>query len=300
MRRRAGLSDWQDVVTGVAGVGIIVSALLTPFLRRRRIVWGAGAATAGRSYPGDDLVARPRWAWTHAIDIDAPAEAVWPWVAQIGADRAGFYSYQWLENLVGCQLCNADVIRPDWAHRAGGSLLLHPKAPPLHVVAVADGRWLSAYMAPTQSLHADAQAPATRWMTASWLFLVEPCGADRCRLISRYRCATSNDLATRLQFGAALIEPISFAMDRRMLIGIKQRAEERAARLQPRQNACRLPRRFTRVRAVLRPGAGVARRWIPGRRGRTTTGVPGQRQVQPGRPSGPRGRQDRRPVGRRS
>jgi hypothetical protein len=225
MRCIVGQHNSRGMVKGIAGAGVIAAALLTPFLRRGRLVWGAGAATADCSFPGDDLVARPRWAWTHAIDIDASAEAVWPWVAQIGADRAGFYSYQWLENLVGCQIRNADEIHPDWAHRAGGSLLLHPKVPPLQIVAVEDGRSLIAYMAPTQSLSRGGPAPGTRWMAASWLFLVQSRGADRCQLISRYRCATSNDLASRLQFGAAMIEPISFAMDRRMLIGIKQRAE---------------------------------------------------------------------------
>jgi hypothetical protein len=152
MRRSRGQHSLGDVVNGFAGAGMIAAALLTPFLRRRRLIWVVGAATADRSFPGDDLVARLRWAWTHAIDIDAPAEAVWPWVSQIGADRAGFYSYQWLENLVGCQIRNADEIHPDWAHRAGGSLLLHPKALPLQIVAVEDGRSLIAYMAPKQSL----------------------------------------------------------------------------------------------------------------------------------------------------
>ena len=54
-------------------------------------------------------------------------------------------------------------------------------------------------------------------MAASWLFLVEPAGPACCRVISRYRCDTSGDLLTRLQFGPAIIEPVGFAMDRRML-----------------------------------------------------------------------------------
>jgi hypothetical protein len=58
----------------------------------------------------------------------------------------------------------------------------------------------------------------------TWLFFLEPLGPNRCRFISRYRTATSEDLATRLAFGAA-IEPIGFAMDRRMLLGVKERAE---------------------------------------------------------------------------
>ena len=126
---------------------------------------------------------------------------------------------------MGCQIRNADAIHPDWAQRSGGSLMLHPKAPPLEIVAVEEGRFLLAYMAPTQSLSLGGPAPTKRWMKASWAFLLQPRRSDQCQLISRYRCATSNDLASRLQFGAAFVEPISFAMDRGMLIGIKRRAE---------------------------------------------------------------------------
>jgi len=68
----------------------------------------------------------------------------------------------------------------------------------------------------------------SKWnaVATSWLFLLEPLGPSRCRLISRYRTATSDDLATTLAYGVA-IEPIGFAMDRRMLLGVKSRAERR-------------------------------------------------------------------------
>jgi hypothetical protein len=78
---------------------------------------------------------------------------------------------------------------------------------------------------PPSAIADSASVNAKRWMTARWLFLVEPLGPGRCRVFSRYRCATSDDLASRLQFGPVFVEPVSFAMDRRMLIGIKQRAE---------------------------------------------------------------------------
>jgi hypothetical protein len=213
----------------------MVAALLTPFSRGRRAVWGAGAEGVARRYPGDELVPEPRWGWTHAIQVEAPAADVWPWVTQIGADRGGFYSYEWLENIVGCQVRNAAEIHPEWAAREGGELHLHPKAPPLRIVSVQPGRALVAYMPPVYTLSDARQGKSPqsagsarsrdRWMAASWLFLVEPDGPARCRVISRYRCGTSDDLSSRLQFGPAIIEPVSFAMDRRMLIGIKQRAE---------------------------------------------------------------------------
>ena len=234
---RTGNRDgWRDVAQGAGGVAVMVAGLLTPFGRGRRGRWGAGARAAARRYPGDCLVPEPRWGWTHGIQVEAPAAGVWPWIAQIGADRGGFYSYQWLENIIGCQVRNAGTIHPEWAAREGGELRLHPKAPPLRIVSVEPGRALVAYMAPTGGMSADARpgesshthAPSPkkdRWMSASWLFCVEPVGPARCRVISRYRCGTSADFLTRLQFGPAIVEPVSFAMDRRMLIGIKQRAE---------------------------------------------------------------------------
>ena len=198
----------------------------TPFLRHARSHWGLDPTTAGREMPGDDLVAEPRWEWTHGVEIDADADAVWPWVAQMGADRAGFYSYQWLENLVGCRVRNAETVHPEWAVGRGDELSLHPAMPPFPVVQVEPGRAFVVHAGPEPGVD-PARDP---WADCSWAFLVEPLGEGRSRVISRYRCATSDDLVTRLQLGPTLIEPVSFAMDRRMLLGIKQRAERDARR----------------------------------------------------------------------
>ena len=78
--------DWHDVGEGLRGIGIMAAALLTPFLQEARSHWGIDAATAARAYPGDELVAEPRWSWTHGIEIDAPAADVFPWIAQVGAE----------------------------------------------------------------------------------------------------------------------------------------------------------------------------------------------------------------------
>jgi hypothetical protein len=211
----------RDVMEGVAGAGVKMASLLTPFLRQARNRWGVDAETAQRTFPGDELIEPPRWAWTHDIEIDAPASDVWPWIAQIGADRAGFYSYQWLEDVAGCHLRNAETIHPEWTVEEGGSLLLHPQMPPLRIVSVLPGRWFVAH-APADET---ARASDKPWATATWGFFVEPLGDRRCRFISRYRMACSDNIATRLQFGSTLIEPIGFAMDRRMLKGVKERAE---------------------------------------------------------------------------
>ena len=166
----------------------------------------------------------PLWSYTHGIEVDAPSSEVYPWVAQIGADRGGFYSYQWLENLAGCEIRNAERVHPEWEARVGQTLLLHPGpgAPRLEIVAVEHGRYVLA------EARADARAQSRDepWAASTWLFFVEPLGETRCRVISRFRAACSNDLATRLAFGPTLIEPVGFAMDRRMLLGLKERAEK--------------------------------------------------------------------------
>ncbi|HXO43581.1 MAG TPA: hypothetical protein VN999_19185 [Thermoanaerobaculia bacterium] len=217
---RMARDDWRDVMAGVEGAALMAFALLTPFLRNRRSHWGVDAEIAERWYPGDDLVAAPRWSWTHGVEIDAPAAEVWRWVAQLGAGRGGFYSYQWLENIAGCEVRNAETIHPEWEVRAGDQLVLHPDVA-LPIVACEPGRWFVAHA----TTEAAPRSAGRHWMTASWLLHLEPLGEDRCRLLSRYRADSSDDLASRLSFGPTLVEPVGFAMDRRMLLGVKERAE---------------------------------------------------------------------------
>jgi hypothetical protein len=215
--------DWHDVLEGLGGVARIAGAFLTPYERGARSHWGLDEAAAARSYPGDELVKQARWGWTHGIEVDAPASEVWPWVAQIGANKGGFYSYQWLENLAGCDLRNAEVVHPEWSLTLGDSVVLHPAMPPLPIVALSPGRYFTAYSKPD----AAARESGKPWVEVSWLFMVESLDAFRSRVISRYRCATSDELMTRIQFGPTVVEPIGFAMDRRMLMGIRARAEAR-------------------------------------------------------------------------
>jgi hypothetical protein len=223
LKRRAegrARDGWRDVVDGIGGASIMVAAMLTPFLRGGQRRWGVDAATAARRYPGDDLVREPSSLWTHGIEIATSAEEVWPWIAQIGADRGGFYSYQWLENVVGCEVRNAERVHPEWEVKVGDGLKLHPEMPALSVVEVERGQHWLAFGAADPA----AKSAGKGWVETSWLFYLETLGPSRCRFISRYRTATSDDLAMKLAYGVA-VEPIGFAMDRRMLLGVKERAE---------------------------------------------------------------------------
>jgi hypothetical protein len=211
--------------------------LLTPFLRPVRSHWGLDAAVADRSFPGDELIPEPRWSWTHGVEIDGDPDDVWPWVAQIGADRGGFYSYQWLENLAGCGVRNAETVHPEWAHQVGDQLLLHPKAPGMAVVEVEAGHHLLAYdrsvrIAPERSAgagapDAEARAAGEPWAAATWLFFLEPVPGGRTRLVSRFRSDCSDGIAQRLRMGPYFTEAIGFVMDRQMLLGIAERVRRR-------------------------------------------------------------------------
>jgi hypothetical protein len=221
---RLPATDWRDALAGAAGAGVMAAAAATPFLRARRGAWTDGGAKDDGPFPGDALIPEPRWGWTHAIEVAAPADEVWPWVAQIGADRGGFYSYASLENLVGCGVRDAERIHPEWQARVGDRLILHPSAPSMTVVGAEPGRHLILHAAPDEP----ARAGGRPWGAATWLLQTEPLGPGRTRLVSRYRWAGSDDARTRLTMGPALLEPIGFAMDRRMLRGIRDRAERRA------------------------------------------------------------------------
>lgn len=198
----------RDVLEGMGGAMRMLGALMTPFLGHRRTRWGCDEATANARLPGDALVPSPQGSWTHAIEINAPAHEVWPWVAQVGADRGGFYSYQWLENVAGCGLRNAETIHPEWQFRLGDELVLHPEMKPLTIVEMVEGSHFVAH-----GLGGE--------MSGTWLFMVVPIDERRCRFISRFRY--DNPAANRLVM--ELTAPIGFAMDRRMLLGVKERAE---------------------------------------------------------------------------
>ena len=96
--------------------------------------WGANCEELRRPLPGDELVPDPRSSPRAPSRSTRRAEAVWPWLAQLGQDRGGFYSYEWLENLAGCEMHNADEIHPEWQQREPGeTVYLHP----LHGLPVA-------------------------------------------------------------------------------------------------------------------------------------------------------------------
>jgi hypothetical protein len=190
---------WPAAVGVIATLGYVT--VLRPWTRR----WGTRAGEVERPLPGDELVINPGIEMTRAVTIDAPVETVWPWLAQIGQDRGAFYSYDWLENLAGCHLKNAERIHSEWQHRTvGDTVLLHPCAGPK-----------LARFEPNRAYAFDV----------GWYFALESLADGRTRLFARSR--VPRGLPSLLY--AIFIELPHFIMERKMLLGIKRRAERRSS-----------------------------------------------------------------------
>jgi hypothetical protein len=192
---------------------LLFSWLLRPWYSR----WGAPRGEAERSLPGDEIVPVPTLEVTRAITIQAQPEHVWAWLAQIGQEKGGLYTYQHLENLAGCRITNAMRIEPQWQDpRPGDNVRLGPKGYPLfRITAVQQERALV-----MQACDPVKEEPGS----ASWVFVIEPLAGSTCRLWTRSRNRFEGNFAN-LMMWRVIIEPIHFVMERRMLIGIKQRAE---------------------------------------------------------------------------
>ncbi len=205
------------------GAGVLVAGIARARLRN----WGATGQEIEATQAGDDLVAGPVTTSTYAVTVEAPADIVWSWLVQIGQDRGGMYSYEWLENLFGLDIHNTDQIRAEWQHLAVGDAVwvvprgrLGMREGYAFRVALVDYR---------RALVLRQQPPEHPW-DATWAFIIVPISAERSRLLSRSRTAkTSGAAGVAARIGAELMGPVILLMTRKMLLGIKERAELTAA-----------------------------------------------------------------------
>jgi len=158
---------------------------------------------------------------TRAIDIAAPAAAVWPWIVQFGLGRAGFYSYELFERLVGIPVKNVESIAPEFQSiEVGDEVKLHPTAPGIPVALVDPGA--AVCFGEELESPGNGEHPAR-----SWSFYLEPIDERSSRLIIRGCFEPSPSLTKRI--AAAALEPIDFVMEQRMLRTIKRLAESTPA-----------------------------------------------------------------------
>jgi hypothetical protein len=202
----------------LAGVYALAAVVARPWMER----WGSTAAERGRALPGDDLVADAN-EQTHAIMIDAAAAAVWPWLVQMGQGRAGFYSHDRLERLVGAEIRNADRIHQEWQQLLVGDLVRTyrplPRFEPLgwFVGVVERERALVLHEPERQGV-----------INSSWALTLEEVGEGRTRLLSRWRFRRRG--VGDALFKWLVFDPAHFVMETGVLRGIKQRAERASER----------------------------------------------------------------------
>ncbi len=229
MSRTPSLTRGVGLLAALEGVGLILWNLIaTPFVGRHRRRWGTSGTEATDPLPGDELVAEPKWSYTLAVAVDAPAEAVWPWIAQLGQGRGGFYTYQTLENLLGCRITNATEILPEHQHPVvGDDIFVHPTALPLRIEAVDPPTALVLLGSPVD-IGDDENSGASTWQ-----FVVKPVADGRCRLLTRGRYDHASDWKSRLAFGRFPMEVITFVMSRKMMLEIKRLAERHGTVVAP-------------------------------------------------------------------
>lgn len=202
------------LIVSVAAATAALSVAYLKFGRQRVLDWGATREEAERAMPGDDVIPDAALQTTRAVTVDAPPDAVWPWLAQMGpSPRAGAYTYDWIERLLGIDIHNVERILPEYQHPEPGEFLaLNEKGQGIVVREVNPGRSLVLQWVPAKS---------------TWTFALYPDGEGRTRLVSRNRLPGSGPF-----FWAGMVafmEPGSLVMERKMLLTIK-RLSERLAR----------------------------------------------------------------------
>ena len=201
-------------------IAATAAAAVAGLLRRCYLYWGATDDEMAIALPGDELLRRADLTATRAITIRGSAEGIWPWLAQLGQGRGGFYSYDFLENLVGCDIHSADRIVPEWQSiNVGGEVNLYPGV-----------GLLVAHVEPGRALVLRGAVPLGRTpppYDSTWAFVLceKPDGITRLIVRERYEYSRP--------WSSLLVEPveiISFIMSQKMLRGIRDRAQERCVR----------------------------------------------------------------------
>ena len=214
------------------GLAVATAILYRRFVRPWHERWGATDEEVNASLPGDDLIAEPASQVTRAVSIDAPTEAVWPWVIQMGADRGGFYSYDWLENLFMLDIHSASDIVSHWQSRKVGDLV--------HADAKGRGGWYVMDVQPNRALvmkMADVRndRPFIRdeqaLMEFTWAFVLHESNDRTARLFVRERVAFRDGL---VRFVLSPLALVSFVMTQKMMRGIKERVES-SSKQRPRR-----------------------------------------------------------------
>ena len=224
------MATLYEVLDNMGGALRIAGNLIfQPVTRAHYRRWGATDDEVRRTLPGDERVPNPQITTILGITIDTPASEIWLWLAQLGQERGGMYSYELLENLARCRMRNADRIVPEWEMKVGDKMRMGPQGYPVNqVIALEHNRWLLMAGANLKTGIADPlpQPGQETYINYTWLLYLDEQADGTTRLISR----THLDYTPR-PFAAKLIwevftDPIGCVMTRKMLLTINRRVEQ--------------------------------------------------------------------------
>lgn len=217
-------------------LAVLVCLVFSPLLRGWYNRWGATTHDLFRTLPGDERTPDSVLGYTRAIIIRAAPDQIWPWLAQLGQGKGGLYSYDHLENLIGCQMHNAEKIMPEYQQiQVGDVVRLGPKGYPLYkITLLTPGRamLLTGADPKTENYAVVTDPMPETYLIYNWLLFLDPQPDGTTRLISRTRMAYNPGFGNWFMW-RVLMEPINFVMERKMLLGIKQRAESLERQLHP-------------------------------------------------------------------
>lgn len=211
----------RRLVAVLMAILAVFASLAYLIMRPQILKWGAKPDEAERAMAGDELISNPILVATRAISIKAGPERVRFWLAQMGQGRGGFYSYAWLENLIGLEIHNSDRIIPELQDLKPGDLIPFWRGSGVNAVVVEPPRLLvlAGTLNPPKGHSAGGGA-----VGGTWVFALDEPEAQLTRLIVRSRVAGFQPawLSTP---SMRVLEPVHFMMEQKMLRGIKARAE---------------------------------------------------------------------------
>jgi len=201
------------MIVPVAVVVALCLALYLLVIRPWMLQWGPTRQERHSSLPGDDLAPDARYVTTRAVTIDAPPAAIWPWLVQMGQDRAGFYTHNWVERFLRSGIPDVHEVHPEWQRLEVGDLMRTN-----HDIGGKPMGWPVAEVDVGRSIVVRSRnLPA-----GTYAFVLRPIERDRTRLIVRDRAAWKR---TEIAFAALVYEPLHAYMETGLIRGLKERAE---------------------------------------------------------------------------
>ena len=217
---------YKKLCVGLTALIAVAMVLYIRFLRPWYLRWGATDEEVKQSIPGDEEITQANYQSTRAITINAQAASIWPWLVQMGQGRGGFYTYTWLENLVGLHISNVDQTLAEFQHlKVGDVIPLEPEGSGYRVASIIPNQLLALVIRATDSGMMGMVMKEGKG-ASTWVFLLRELDSEHTRLIVRWRAQWKPTIKTPLLLLIRLLlAPIEFVMERKMLLGIKKRAE---------------------------------------------------------------------------